>query len=210
MERTHYQVLGVGRDASSVEIAAAFRERSAQFKDRTYAGVDTIDNVSEAYRVLSNLATRAGYDETLSRERDPTAARKGVPGWIKWALPFVLVAAALAWMKWSQPREAVMTVKSITRIEQPVEDPTAAAPVVIPPPAPLDAPAAAPVAPVGTGPISMREMGTITGSARTSISRCRPTGSSRCRRARGRALRPPRRAKASTFPTGEPQTHREC
>jgi curved DNA-binding protein CbpA len=27
--RTHYEVLGVGRDASSVDIAAAFRERIA-------------------------------------------------------------------------------------------------------------------------------------------------------------------------------------
>lgn len=36
---------------------------------------------------------------------------------LKWALPFALVLAALAWMAWTRPREAVMIVKSITRVD---------------------------------------------------------------------------------------------
>ena len=69
MPRTHYEVLGVERHASSVEIAAAFRERVDEFKSRTYAGTDSIEDVREAYRVLSNGIARAGYDETLPRHR---------------------------------------------------------------------------------------------------------------------------------------------
>ena len=150
MARTHYQVLGVARDASSVEIAAAFRERSEEFRDHSYAGADTIEDVREAYRVLSNPPMRAGYDETLPLQRAPKPdSTGGLPGWIKWALPFVLVAGALAWMTWSRPREVVMSVGPITRVGQPVEfvDPTAPAPVTIPPPAPLE------IAPVGTVPL---------------------------------------------------------
>lgn len=135
MARTHYEVLGVERDASSVEIAAAFRERMEEFKNRTYAGADSVDDVREAYRVLSNALVREGYDETLPARRNAKKQSGGVPGWMKWALPVVVLVAGFAWMKWSKPREPVMTVKSVTRVVSD-DDPTRPAPVTIAPPSP--------------------------------------------------------------------------
>lgn len=118
MPRTHYQVLGVERAASSTEIEAAFREHMAAFKDRTYAGTDTIEDVREAFRVLSNVPMRVGYDETLPVERVARPQKSSLPGWVKWALPFVLVAGCIAWiaMHFNRPREITMTVRSITKL----------------------------------------------------------------------------------------------
>jgi len=138
MVHTHYDVLGVERDASSVEIAAAFRERMDEFKNRTYAGTHSLDDVREAYRVLSNNTVRVGYDETLPARRRAVKKEGGIPGWMKWALPVVIVAAGVAWMKWSKPREPVMTVKSVSRVSSDY-DPTRPAPVTIAPPVPGNA-----------------------------------------------------------------------
>jgi serine protease Do len=138
MSRTHYEVLGVERHASSVEIAAGFRERVDEFKNRTYAGTDSIEDVREAYRVLSNAVARSGYDETLPAYRRQAAKSGGIPGWMKWALPVVIVVAGFAWMKWSKPREPVMTVKSVSRVANDY-DPTRPAPVTIAPPVPGNA-----------------------------------------------------------------------
>jgi S1-C subfamily serine protease len=115
-----------------------FRERMDEFKNRTYAGTHGLDDVREAYRVLSNNTVRAGYDETLPARRRAAKKEGGVPGWMKWALPVVIVAAGLAWMKWSKPREPVMTVKSVSRVSSDY-DPTRPAPVTIAPPVPGNA-----------------------------------------------------------------------
>jgi serine protease Do len=156
---THYDVLGIARDASSVEVEAAFRERSTELRERTYAGVHTLEDMREAYRVLSNVVTRAGYDETLPRVR--VAVKKGgVPGWIKWALPLVLLAALPVAIYWSQrPRNVVMNVGPITRVQSAAEtaaaaeaaDPTRPEPVIIPAPAPLETGAPLSSASVGVG-----------------------------------------------------------
>lgn len=160
MPATHYEVLGVERDASSTDIEAAFRERIGEFRERTYAGVHTVEDVREAYRVLSHGATRAGYDETLPRVR-VAPKRGGVSGWMKWALPFGLVGAvAVGYFATRTPKgEVTMNVGPMKRIEvaqSEDNDPTRPAPVTIPPPAPLDAPATVnvsttPGAPLGRG-----------------------------------------------------------
>jgi hypothetical protein len=144
--RTHYQVLGVERGASTTEIESAFRERMAEFRDRTYAGTDSLDDIREAYRVLANPAMRSGYDETLPLLRAPKP-KPGTPGWIKWALPFVLVAGIAVWMVWSRPsRDIVMNVGPITRVQTAaMDDPTRPAPVTIPDAAPLESATAVPV-----------------------------------------------------------------
>jgi hypothetical protein len=146
--RTHYEVLGVARDASSVEIEAAYRERTGEFRDRTYAGADTIEDVREAYRVLANFVSRAGYDETLPIVRAARAETGGVPGWIKWALPFIVIAGVAGWMKWTEPRDFVMRVGPITRVQPAGEadDPTRPAPVTIAAAAPLESGTAVPLA----------------------------------------------------------------
>ena len=152
MARTLYQILGVSRDASTVEVEAAFRERMAEFKERTYAGTHSQDDVREAYRVLSNVNVRTDYDETLPRLKQAHDAQSegGFPTWIKFALPFVLVVAIFSWMKLRAPREPVITVKSVTRVEaQKVsnDEPVDTAPA--PAPAPITV-AAAPMGAPGT------------------------------------------------------------
>jgi len=149
--RTLYQILGISRDASTVEVEAAFRERMAEFKERTYAGADSQDDMREAYRVLSNVNARADYDETLPKlpqAKDPESSA-GFPAWMKFALPFVLVVAVFAWMKMRAPKEPVITVKSVTRLEEPQkvtnDEPVDSAPA----PAPLIV-ASAPMGAPGT------------------------------------------------------------
>lgn len=173
MAPTYYDVLGVARDASTVEIEAAFRERDAEFRERTYAGIHSIEDVREAYRVLSNVVTRAGYDETLPRAR--VAAKKAsVPGWIKWALPVLLLAGLPAAIYWTQrPRNVVMNVGPITRVPPAAEadDPTRPAPVVIPPPAPLETGSPMPMATVGVGGGARGNAEEVFASAAPSIAR---------------------------------------
>jgi S1-C subfamily serine protease len=61
---THYQVLGLARDASSIDIAHAFREKLAEAQKRP-GGEDRIEAIRGAYQVLANPASRADYDATL-------------------------------------------------------------------------------------------------------------------------------------------------
>jgi serine protease Do len=171
---THYDVLGIARDASSIEVEAAFRERSGEFRERTYAGIHTLEDVREAYRVLSNVVTRAGYDQTLPRAPVVAAPRGGVPAWVKWALPLVLLAALPAAIYWSQrPRDVVMNVGPITRVQPAAEadDPTRPAPVTIPPAAPLETGAPTPPATAGVGGGTRGNAEEVFASAAPSIAR---------------------------------------
>ncbi|APV48520.1 hypothetical protein BWI17_01745 [Betaproteobacteria bacterium GR16-43] len=167
MARNLYDVLGVARGASSVEIDAAFRERMAEFKEKSYAGADSLDDVREAFRVLSNIGSRSGYDETLPRLRTNTVEEsRGMPGWIKWALPFVILAGVLVWMKMKAPREPTMTVVSVKRVDN--DDPTRPAPVVIGPAVPADSPSEPPGA---KGKVGAGNAEDIFASASPSIAR---------------------------------------
>lgn len=160
MARTHYEVLGVERGASSTDIEAAYRELALAYRDHTYAGTDSLEDIREAYRVLSNTGVRADYDQTLPRLR--VEPRKGgAPGWMKWALPFGLVGAiAIGYVATRKPAGLVtMNVGPIKRIEVAStndDDPTRPAPVTIPPAAPLEGPSTvtvstAPGLPLGRG-----------------------------------------------------------
>lgn len=60
---THYQVLGLPRDASSVDIANAFREKLAEAKAR--GSDERVEAISNAYRVLASPSSRAQYDAEL-------------------------------------------------------------------------------------------------------------------------------------------------
>lgn len=61
---THYQVLGLPRDASSVDIAQAFREKLAEAQARPGAA-ERVEAIRAAYQALANPASRAQYDAEL-------------------------------------------------------------------------------------------------------------------------------------------------
>ncbi len=64
--RTHYDALGIGRDASSVDIASAFREKLAELKAQPETSAEALAAVRDAYQTLANPDARASYDDTLT------------------------------------------------------------------------------------------------------------------------------------------------
>jgi molecular chaperone DnaJ len=72
---THYEVLGVDRDASTADIRAAFRRLArAHHPDTSTSGsTDSLATVNEAWRVLGDPVLRRAYDRSLE-----ASARRGV------------------------------------------------------------------------------------------------------------------------------------
>jgi DnaJ domain len=64
---THYEVLGVGRDASTSQIRAAFRRLArAHHPDTSASGsAESLAPINEAWRVLGDPALRRAYDRSL-------------------------------------------------------------------------------------------------------------------------------------------------
>ena len=73
-----YEELGVARDASRDEIAAAYRARAKELHPDTRPvdadAASRFARVGSAYRVLSDPAERARYDESLRRPLAPPVA----------------------------------------------------------------------------------------------------------------------------------------
>ena len=68
--RTHYERLGIRRDASHEQIKVAFRERMrAAHPDLNPGSSDEAAYLNEAYDVLSDAQLRAAYDLTLPVDR---------------------------------------------------------------------------------------------------------------------------------------------
>ena len=63
--KTHYDVLGVARDASSVDIASAFRDKLAAVQSKPDVLPEATDALREAYQTLASPARREEYDESL-------------------------------------------------------------------------------------------------------------------------------------------------
>lgn len=73
MALTHYEILGVPRDASRADITAAFRTQMRALHGDAGGDDELAKNVSSAYNVLSNASRRATYDRTLAPQ-SPAAA----------------------------------------------------------------------------------------------------------------------------------------
>jgi DnaJ domain len=73
---THYEVLGVGRDASTSQIRTAFRRLArAHHPDTSASGsAESLAPINEAWRVLGDPVLRRTYDHSL----DSPAARPDV------------------------------------------------------------------------------------------------------------------------------------
>ena len=68
-QKTHYEVLGVRRDAEQPEIKAAYREKLLNtHPDKTKESIkgDIIARIKTAYAILSNHAERQKYDAELT------------------------------------------------------------------------------------------------------------------------------------------------
>ncbi|QJR13811.1 S1 family peptidase [Usitatibacter palustris] len=76
MPRSYYQVLGITRDASLVDIESAYREKMAEMREKPEADPTSRESIREAYFVLSSVDRRADYDDTLPP--DPRARRAPV------------------------------------------------------------------------------------------------------------------------------------
>ena len=61
---THYEILGVPRDASKAQIKAAFRGLAKKFHPDVLPGLEgtKFQKIVEAYRVLSDPLKRKAYD----------------------------------------------------------------------------------------------------------------------------------------------------
>src|SRR5574341_1291230 len=76
MQRTHYQILGVARDATPEQIKQRFRQLAREHhpdvaRDKVKSHQAFVE-ISEAYRVLIDPMRRADYDLMLrQRERPP-------------------------------------------------------------------------------------------------------------------------------------------
>lgn len=65
--KTHYELLGVARDASTAEIQKAYRVAAKQLHPDAQGGhAKAMVRLNEAYAVLKDPAKRAAYDRTLS------------------------------------------------------------------------------------------------------------------------------------------------
>jgi serine protease Do len=128
--RTHYQVLGVSRDASSIDIANAVRDKLAELKAKPASGAAE-DAVREAYQVLANPDLRAEYDAGLPPDAAMLAAQKAAAkgpgavdfmkdvaqeaGLVKVVIPIaVILAIAVVWYK-TRPDPKPPTVVPISR-----------------------------------------------------------------------------------------------
>lgn len=74
MALTHYETLGVPRDASRTDITAAFRTQMRALHGDAGGDDELAKHVSSAYNVLSNASRRATYDRTLAPGTTGTAS----------------------------------------------------------------------------------------------------------------------------------------
>jgi len=75
---THYETLGVSRDASRADITAAFRTQMRALHGDAGGDDEFAKHVSSAYNVLANASRRAVYDRTLAPQ-SPAAASDPSP-----------------------------------------------------------------------------------------------------------------------------------
>jgi molecular chaperone DnaJ len=78
---THYEVLGISRDASTSQVRAAFRRLArAHHPDTSASGsAESLTPINEAWRVLGDPALRRAYDRSLEEDARPYVAEDWAP-----------------------------------------------------------------------------------------------------------------------------------
>src|SRR5215471_1382984 len=130
MKRTLYEVLGVDREASAEEIAAAYRKRIEELKGAPVQDQSALALARDAHDILSDTYLRAAYDASLARPAPAPPAAKEKKGeaetghahWLhqrKWAAAaVVLLVLATGWFALSRPSR-MHTAPSRTATAQP-------------------------------------------------------------------------------------------
>ncbi len=129
--KTHYDVLGIARDASSVDIASAFRDKLAELKAKPGVVPEAIDELREAYQTLANPVRRDDYDREIApravtRAPKVNAARESDgahrPFWstpaFKYTIPVVILVIAFWGWKRQKPPTPPPEVVSVERTVQ--------------------------------------------------------------------------------------------
>jgi serine protease Do len=125
---THYQVLGLAPDAPSVDIAAAYREKREALGAKGLATPENLQRLKEAYTVLADPVRRQEYDQKILPRRakpapvDDTHEASGMPAWLKFGVPAVLVAVSyFGWRaahKPKAPTEPIMVSRTDIDLSQ--------------------------------------------------------------------------------------------
>lgn len=76
MPKTHYEVLGVPRDATTLRIKTAYREKASTAHPDKGGTPEAMTAINEAYRVLADDRERDKYDLTLDVEGMARTARE--------------------------------------------------------------------------------------------------------------------------------------
>ena len=172
MARSYYQILGIARDASSVDIESAYREKMAELREKAQSDPSWRESLREAYFVLSNLDRRADYDESLPPDPRARKARAASDSdgslkarietlveqpWFKWVAGFLLLVVIFTGWKASrsEPPPIVVDSRPVARVEN--NDLILSA-------APTAAPAAAPVTNAPPGGTAEDVFGTVSPS----------------------------------------------
>ncbi|HEX4333222.1 MAG TPA: trypsin-like peptidase domain-containing protein [Usitatibacter sp.] len=132
--RTFYDVLGVPRDASSVDIASAFRDKLAAMKDQPPVLPEAMDGLRQAYQTLANPSRRAEYDRSITPSNARGASARAAPAMESEAseprsrIMMITVAAvvlAVMFWGWKRHRAAIAqavsapVIVSVTQMETP-------------------------------------------------------------------------------------------
>ena len=75
-KKTLYEILGVQRDATSIDVGLAYEKRSAELQQATPPDPGAQVLLHEAFEVLSHPARRAAYDASLITQSERAAARE--------------------------------------------------------------------------------------------------------------------------------------
>src|SRR3954468_16849497 len=80
-KKSLYEILGVGKGASPVDVDLAYQRRKAQLEQAASADPGEGSLVHQAHEVLRDPKRRAAYDATLTatEEREAAAASKAPP-----------------------------------------------------------------------------------------------------------------------------------
>lgn len=77
---THYELLGVGEEASLEEIRRAYRQKALlRHPDKQGGDEDGFHEIRQAFTALEEPSRRAAYDEALERARDRAELVLGGP-----------------------------------------------------------------------------------------------------------------------------------
>jgi len=136
--RTHYDVLGVPRGASSVDIASAFRDKLAAIQSSPDAPAEAIEELRNAYQTLASPARRDEYDASLPPVAAPRSSRalaaddasEGTGGIgitaLKFSIALMVLGIAIWGWKRHKAQSAVPAIVSVTRVELSDSSPGAA------------------------------------------------------------------------------------